>query len=145
MIPEIEEMLKDSFITPEQARADVAAKAAEDALLSQGAHDEGNAQCVHLRYSWSFRPQQRIIRLAPLRPEPTGPWTKPTQRLERAATLKHCIARDQRGVWVVKSGHPDAELIKRCTPNQWTKCREQSPVAKAWSSISRMIEFDTYA
>lgn len=43
-----------AIITPEQVQDEQTVKRAEDALLTQGAHDEGNAQCVNLRYNGRF-------------------------------------------------------------------------------------------
>jgi putative DNA primase/helicase len=47
MTPDMNTMLEQNFITPTMLIA-------EEALLAQGAHDEGNAQCVHLRHSGKF-------------------------------------------------------------------------------------------
>lgn len=45
---------KEVLITPEQLAAEKLAQEAEAALLNAGAHDEGNAHCVMLRYKGRF-------------------------------------------------------------------------------------------
>lgn len=45
---------KSTLITPEQLQTEKQQADAEAALLNAGAHDEGNAQCVHLRYRGRF-------------------------------------------------------------------------------------------
>lgn len=47
-------MLTDNFFTPEDVEREKATKLADEALLKEGAHDEGNAQCVHIRHDGKF-------------------------------------------------------------------------------------------
>lgn len=47
-------MLNGNFFTPEDVKNEQREKAVQDALLKEGAHDEGNAQCVHLRHKEKF-------------------------------------------------------------------------------------------
>jgi putative DNA primase/helicase len=51
---DISALVNGHFHTPEDAQDEFRRKTAEDALLKQGPHDEGNAQCINLRYNGKF-------------------------------------------------------------------------------------------
>lgn len=87
------------------------AQADTDFMLKEGAHDEGNARCVHRLYDGKFLYNSSFGWL-----EHTGThWIieEAESAVERAIT-ETLIARANASL---RSGAPDSDLIKRCIPN----------------------------
>jgi putative DNA primase/helicase len=99
------------FCTPDELAAEQRQQAAEDALLAEGAHDEGNAQCVLLRHHNRFAYNNQFGWL-----QNTGThWTSDGAEaaLERAIveTLKARVHA------ALDSGEPGKhEIVQKCIP-----------------------------
>ena len=52
--PNFDAEIHEAFTPASELAAESKADQAEAALLGEGVHDEGNAQCVHLRYAGHF-------------------------------------------------------------------------------------------
>lgn len=107
----VADMLNGHFHTPEQAEAEKAEKEIKTALLREGAHDEGNARCVHIHHGGKFLHSDALGWLQHTRTH----WIMEggEAAVERAITETLI----ERAEISLKSGAPDSELIKRCIPN----------------------------
>lgn len=120
-------------------QAETQAPDIEQVLLSQGAHDEGNALCVHALYQGKFLHSEALGWLSH-----TGThWVmdQAEASVERAITAT-LIARAEASL---RAFRPDPELIKRCVPNasrvQGAKAQLRSLVSASPNSFDNEPDF----
>lgn len=108
---EINALISGNIITPDDAEQAATEKATAEALTTEGAHDEGNANCVHLRYQGKFL---HSTTLGWLRHTGTH-WTmdQAEAAVERACT-ETLLARIQA---TLDETRADPDILKKCIPN----------------------------
>lgn len=107
----IDALIKESVISPDEVQRELAEKAAAKALITEGPHDEGNANCVHLRYQGRFLHSSTLGWL-----HHTGThWSmnEAEAAVERACT-ETLLARIQATLAETRS---DPDIVKKCVPN----------------------------